>query len=283
MLKKIFVAVLMLIVLGAAATGVYQFNQASAQAGVVPTSTAAQNGGYGQGGNSAQGNQVSQATQSRQTRQDPAAVHQLPAPGELSQEEADALLYMREEEKLARDVYTALYSIWKIPVFQNIAASEQAHMDSVKGLLDVYDLQDSAQAEAGVFTNPDLQALYDDLVARGSQSQAEALKVGGAIEEIDILDLQTRLAQTDNADIQRVFDNLLRGSYNHLRAFTKTLSAQTGETYSPQYMDAEAYNAAIGGSAQGGNGYGQQGGQSGQGYRGGQGGQGGKGQGGGRP
>lgn len=63
-----------------------------------------------------------------------------------------------------------------------------------------------------MFTNPDLQALYNNLTARSSQSLAEALKVGAAIEEIDILDLESRLAQTDNTDIQQVYNNLLSGS-----------------------------------------------------------------------
>jgi len=134
-------------------------------------------------------------------------------------------------------------------------------------------LSDPASQLVGVFTNPDLQSLYNELVARGSQSLAEALKVGAAIEEIDILDLQERLAQTDNADLQQVFNNLLSGSYNHLRAFVSTLNSQTGEIYQPQHLSPEAYQAIIsastgrGGNSRGvGNG---QGGNSGGGSRGG--------------
>jgi hypothetical protein len=187
----------------------------------------------------------------RQGSQDEQAYLPAASSGELSAEEAAALLFMREEEKLAHDVYVTLYEQWGQPTFQNIAASEQAHTDSVKALLDRYGLEDPASAQVGVFTNPDLQALYTELVARGSQSLAEALKVGGAIEEIDILDLQERLAQTDNADIQQVFNNLLKGSTNHLRAFTGALQAQTGETYQPQYLSAEAYQALLSGAATG--------------------------------
>ncbi len=44
--------------------------------------------------------------------------------------------------------------------------------------------------------------------------------MGVLIEQTDIADLQARLAQTDNADIQLVYNNLLNGSYNHLSAFT---------------------------------------------------------------
>ena len=187
------------------------------------------------------------------------SVLDIPA-SDLSADEAAALLFMREEEKLARDVYNTLYTVWGQPTFQNIAASEQAHMDEVKLLLDRYSLTDPAR-EPGSFTDPNLQALYDQLVVQGSTSLSDALKVGAAIEEIDILDLQERLAQTDNADIQQVFNNLMLGSYNHLNAFAGVLSMQTGEAYVPQYLSAEAYAAIASGQTGNGNGY--RGGQNG--------------------
>lgn len=194
-------------------------------------------------------------------------------PGEWSADESDALLYMREEEKLAHDVYVTLYAQWTLPIFQNISQSEQTHTEAVKTLLDRYGIADPASSEIGVFTNPELQSLYNELIARGGQSLAEALQVGGAIEEIDILDLQSRLAQTDNADIQQVFAILMNGSYNHLRAFVSTLNTQTSEIYRPQYLSAEAYQVIIntrtetsgngrgGGNGQGGNGGGGRGGR----------------------
>jgi len=201
------------------------------------------------------------------------SVLDIPA-SDLTLEETASLLFMREEEKLARDVYNALYEIWGQPTFTNIAASEQAHMDEIKLLLDRYNLADPA-LEPGSFSDPELQALYDQLVAQGSVSLAEALKVGAAIEEIDILDLQERLAKTDNADIQQVFNNLMIGSYNHLNAFAGVLSMQTGEIYQPQYLSADAYAAIVTGQTGNGNqGQGSQGqgsqGQGGNGYRGGQ-------------
>jgi hypothetical protein len=194
----------------------------------------------------------------------------LPAGGDLSQDEVEALLFMIEEEKLARDVYNALDSVWGLSTFQSIALSEQAHMDSLAVLLDRYGLTSPVQAEAGVFTDPELQVLYAQLIERGSTSLSEAIKAGGAVEEIDILDLQSRLALSDNADIQQVFTNLLRGSENHLRAFAKALLNQTGETYGPQYLSPEAYAAILAGTAgNNGNGRGGQGG-GGRGGRGGQ-------------
>ncbi len=170
------------------------------------------------------------------------------AGGTLSAEESAALAFMYEEEKLARDVYQGLYAQWKLMLFQNIAASEQTHLNAVKTLLVRYGQAIPADT-AGSFSNPDLQALYNTLIGRGKQSLVEALKVGGAIEEIDILDLQKRLAQTDQADIQQVFTSLLRGSENHLRAFARTLEIQSGESYLPQYLSAEAYQAILSGAS----------------------------------
>jgi len=189
-----------------------------------------------------------------------------PASGDLSAEESAALLFMREEEKLAQDVYAVLYEKWGLPVFQNISRSEATHTASVKALLDRYGLQDPASDSVGVFTDPALQALYNDLVKQGSLSLVEALKVGAAIEEIDILDLQERLEDVDNADIQQVFNNLLNGSYNHLRAFVPQLQRETGEEYQPEHLSLETYQQIMastsggrygaGGNGRGGNGRG---------------------------
>jgi hypothetical protein len=173
--------------------------------------------------------------------------------GELSEADEAALIFMREEEKLAHDVYLALYDQWELPIFSNISQSEQSHTEAVKDLLEAYGVPDTASSELGVFKNPELQALYEQLIAQGSQSLAEALRVGAAIEEIDILDLQKRLADTDNTAIQTVFNNLLQGSYNHLRAFTSTLTTQTGEIYQPQYMALEDFQAAVSSSIEAGN------------------------------
>ena len=173
-----------------------------------------------------------------------ASIDLLPV-GVLDQTEIDALLYMREEEKLARDVYNVLYAQWNIPVFGNIASSEQTHMDFVLTLLDRYGLVDPASSEAGVFSNAILQSLYDQLVASGSQSLENALLAGGAIEEIDILDLKIRLEQTDQLDIQQVFENLLMGSYNHLNSFASQYNAKVGTPYVPQYLSLEEYQSIL--------------------------------------
>ncbi len=160
--------------------------------------------------------------------------------GELSAAEAKGLVFMREEEKLARDVYAELYTVWNLPVFQNIAASEQQHMESIKILLDLYGLEDpAADDRRGVFENAQLQKLYNELTSAGRESVVAALKVGATIEDLDIRDLQNEIAASDNDDIRILYQNLMKGSRNHMRSFLRQLDRQ-GEAYEAQYID-DAY------------------------------------------
>jgi hypothetical protein len=163
--------------------------------------------------------------------------------GDLNASEKEGLLYMDEEEKLAGDVYLTLNEKWNQRVFDNIGRAERTHEAAVKMLLERYSLPDPTKG-AGEFSNEKLQALYDDLVSRGSSSQEDALRVGAAIEEIDIRDLEERMAQTDREDILLVYDNLKKGSENHLRAFVNNLQRQ-GHEYSPEYLSQEEYDGII--------------------------------------
>ncbi len=170
----------------------------------------------------------------------------------LTATEIEALQFMREEEKLARDVYLVLYDQWGLPIFQNIAGSEQVHMDTVLSLMQRYEIADSAaNLGPGQFANADLQALYDQLVASGSQSLADALRVGALVEETDIADLESRLGVMENGEISQAFNNLLRGSFNHLRSYANMLERQTGEVYQPQVLTAAAYADILAGSPNG--------------------------------
>lgn len=156
---------------------------------------------------------------------------------DLNDFEKSSLLLMREEEKLARDVYLTLGEKYDLPVFTNIPRSEQRHMDQLGQLLERYGLEDPvAGAERGQFASQDMQKLYDDLVVQGSQSQVAALRVGATIEDLDIHDLETALAgDIDNQDIAQVYRNLAKGSRNHMRAFVSQLDARE-ETYEAQYI-----------------------------------------------
>lgn len=165
----------------------------------------------------------------------------------LSVSEQESLAYMREEEKLAHDVYVQLDGLWRgyTRVFGNISESESTHTETVRQLLVRYSLPDPAASLAlGVFHDVKLQALYNQLVAAGSVSLIEGLKVGATIEEIDMIDINSALLGVDNQDITLVYQNLLKGSRNHLRSFVSNLANQ-GVTYVPQYMAVADYQAII--------------------------------------
>lgn len=161
----------------------------------------------------------------------------------LSSSEAQSLTFTREEEKLARDVYTALEA--KDPMFANIKSSEQTHMDAVLTLLSRYGLRDpAADRPIGELENATLQKLHNELVAEGASSTLAALKVGVAIEELDIRDIEAARGSVAHTDISTTYDNLTRGSRNHLRTFYGKVKA-LGGTYTPQYLDASTFQAIV--------------------------------------
>ena len=165
----------------------------------------------------------------------------------LTTQEKNYLIFMREEEKLARDVYLTLFDVWGTPVFANIATSEQQHMDAILSLLKLYKLADPAAGNlVGELTNTELQALYDQLIARGKESALDALMVGGIIEETDIEDLTAAMDTSRLANIDSIYSNLLNGSYNHLRAFAKNISALTGQPYVAQVVSQEIVDGILG-------------------------------------
>jgi hypothetical protein len=164
---------------------------------------------------------------------------------ELSDAELWGLTYMYEEEKLARDVYLTLHKSWKIKILKNIANSEQRHMNALKLLLQKYDIPIPVPTdEVGFFSNNQLQKLYHELVSQGEMAAADAVQVGATIEDLDIFDLKEYYSQADNSDIRTVYQNLMKGSRNHLRAFVRHLK-KYGVSYEAQYLSQEEVDAII--------------------------------------
>jgi len=163
----------------------------------------------------------------------------------LSNEEITGLILMREEEKLARDVYLHLYETWGLRIFNNIASSEATHMYAIKVLIDRYDLEDPvAEDVVGEFENENLAVLYSSLTAMGDSSLVNALSVGATIEDLDIYDLMELTVTADNDDILFTYDNLTRGSRNHIRSYTSNLS-RYGVVYSPQFISATLLDSIL--------------------------------------
>ncbi|MGN7513708.1 MAG: DUF2202 domain-containing protein [Allomuricauda sp.] len=164
----------------------------------------------------------------------------------LTVDDEDALLFMLEEEKLARDTYKFLNEYWGMVQFENIMQSEQSHMDAVETLLVAYDIEYDI-LEDGVFENEDLQNWYDTFVQDGIVDEVAALTVGATIEDLDIVDLEEHIKATSNTDIADVFSSLQCGSRNHLRSFVQSIE-NLGETYTPQFLAQEEYETILDGS-----------------------------------
>jgi hypothetical protein len=145
----------------------------------------------------------------------------------LTAAETDWLKFMREEEKLARDLYQQLYQKWNLVIFRNISASEQAHFNTIGVLVARYGIPDPAQSAPGVYSDARLNALYNDLLARGMRSAQDALEIGTLVEKKDIADLEAALKETAKPDIKRVYANLMNASYNHLEAFETVCTLAT--------------------------------------------------------
>ncbi|MFN8674388.1 MAG: DUF2202 domain-containing protein [Candidatus Sericytochromatia bacterium] len=164
---------------------------------------------------------------------------------DLKGTEKDDLLYMIEEEKMAKDVYVALYDKWKVRSFQNISQSEQFHVDAVKLLLDRHKIENPIDSKAGVFKNSKIQDLYNKLIADGNESLEKALLVGAKIEEVDIKDLSDRMSENTSEDIQVVFDALMSASENHLRAFVSNYKNFFSKDYSPVFLSSDDYKKIV--------------------------------------
>lgn len=162
----------------------------------------------------------------------------------LSEEEITNLEFLREEEKLARDVYSFSFEKYGENIFNNISQSEQQHMDQVLKLLNTYQISDPASTEIGVFNNAELQNLYDNLTAKSALSLADALIVGATIEDLDIKDIADYELITNKLDILSVLGSLKCGSRNHLRNYTNQLEI-INVNYVPQYISLEEYNEII--------------------------------------
>ncbi|MFZ1729357.1 MAG: DUF2202 domain-containing protein [Bacteroidota bacterium] len=163
----------------------------------------------------------------------------------LSQEEIDGLLLMREEEKLARDVYLYFADAYSLRVFTNIARSETQHMSAIKVLLDKYGITDPITDDSrGAFADSHLGDLYAQLTAAGDASLLDALAVGATIEDLDIHDLMHLSESLDKEDILFVYGNLTKGSRNHLRAYYSQILANSG-SYQPQFIAQDLFDSIV--------------------------------------
>lgn len=164
----------------------------------------------------------------------------------LTDADTAALLFMLEEEKLARDTYTYINDLWSIDQFANIKNSEQSHMNAIENQL-IKNNIDYTILPYGAFFNEELQSLYNQFEIDGAISIDNAYQIGATIEDLDIVDLQDYLDTSSNTTLISIFGKLQCGSRNHLRSFVSGIEA-IGSTYTPQYLSQDAYNIIINGT-----------------------------------
>ncbi|WP_373049712.1 DUF2202 domain-containing protein [Thalassovita aquimarina] len=142
-----------------------------------------------------------------------------------SDEAISELLFMIEEEKLAGDIYEAFYDLYGMKIFANVAASESQHFDALVDLAESIglDVDEFIYEPSGTFVDEELQQLYDTLIAQGSVSATDALEVGVAIEEKDMIDIAEAADAVEGTALASIYENLLAGSANHLEAFQDVL------------------------------------------------------------
>lgn len=172
----------------------------------------------------------------------PAAVQVAP----LSAAERAHLVRAREEQKMARDLYMAFAEAYPdARVFRSLEREEGYHMGRVYELLTTYEIPDPVGAHGpGYFEDQELQRLYTAALAEGRTSYAAALRATARVEELDLVDLARALDASTTPALDRVFEQLARGSRRHLRTAVQALAA-AGETYAPQHLSREAFDAVL--------------------------------------
>lgn len=165
----------------------------------------------------------------------------------LSERDSNGLAFIWEEEKTARDLYTALYEKYSDPIFSDLARSEQSHMDQARAIMDQYGLVapgNPGKDEQGIFENQTLQKIYDELLARGSASHEDALKAAATFEEISIIDLKKEIYATQAEDAKAMYQGLFAGSQKHLRSYVRDLY-DLNIKYDPQYMERDEFEGIV--------------------------------------
>jgi hypothetical protein len=168
--------------------------------------------------------------------------------GKLSSNEREILMFMREEEKMALDVYTTLHRKWDINSFDIISRAEQNHLDALRCLLYKYQLSDPIGSNPpGVYANPEIQRLYKELMQEGMTTKKGAYLAGTMMEDHDIARVTNYRPQVDNEDILKVMDELNKASRNHMKAFTNNLLKNYNVVYAPVYINTRQYQQIING------------------------------------
>lgn len=163
---------------------------------------------------------------------------------QLTDAEINSIMSLREEEKVAYDVYTFMFEKYESKVFKNIAENEKDHMDKIKELIIQFNLNDPLSGisdQKGVFNNKKMQALYDEMIMAGNYGLLDALRAAARFEETDIIDLRNDLSAASDQTVVNTYINLESSSQDHLRALVKVIKDE-GISYKPSYLSKEDFD-----------------------------------------
>ncbi len=161
---------------------------------------------------------------------------------QITETEAGDLQLLREEEKLARD----LFRDWsdRSELFGAVAHSKQLHFEIVGALLQRHQVTDRTLGGEGLYVFPQLQTLHQELLARGGSTELEALAAGAELHERDLVGLEEAAGRSQLEDVRASLAEIQRGARNHLRGCVEELALQ-GVDYAPRLLSPEAFAAII--------------------------------------
>lgn len=164
----------------------------------------------------------------------------------LTDAEKNHVLWMREESKVARDLYTFLFNRWGIPVFKKKMVKEQVNMDRSLTIINKYGLTDPiVKDEQGIYSKENFRQMYVELAMRGNSSLPEALRAAAITEELDIMELEDALQNTiTNPDLKSIYNTMAVSSRNHLRAIIEQIQCM-GEIYGPQRLPEKRFYSIV--------------------------------------
>jgi len=173
--------------------------------------------------------------------------------GQLSAEDQASIIYIREGAQLSRDINLLFEAAWQAQVFRDAAERQKQALRATDLLIDRHGLP-AASAEPGIYQDEQFSRLYGQFAEEGSASLPAALAAAAVLEELNILDLQTRMAQTEKADIRLVYQHLLKIASANLWSFSRAIERFGGAAYEPRYLTPLAFSELMASAGQPGEG-----------------------------
>lgn len=173
----------------------------------------------------------------------------------LTADETEFLYAIREDEKIAHDVYAAFSALYPAAkTISKIMTAESSHISAAEAVLDYYEIEYPPLSDTGIFEDADRQALYNDLITKGT-TLIKAYGTMALMEEETVYAYKSIQNQLTNSNLSLLLSQLIKASSNHLRATVRQV-VKLGGSYSPAYLSDEEYQTIINMAFENGNFYG---------------------------